>query len=320
MAAESQSGPLYTDAVRISPLGREALVMSGADRVRFLNGIVTGNVASTPVGGGVRALLLTPKAHVVSEMRVFVRSDSLLLVVEAGQGTVTADALSRYAVMDDVAIASPSDFELLGVLGPQAAARLTAAGLVSADLADQPSWSHADARWDAGPLWLARVQQLGVGGFWVGGPAADVKRLDARLASAGVPNLTAEAAEVARVTALEPAWGHEITDEFFPMEIGLGDAIDYAKGCFLGQEPIVRIRDRGHLNYRLVQLDVADGPAPVPGDRLETDAKPKAGKVTSVARAADGRLLALAVAHMSVPAATSVRLLTANGKGEATVR
>ena len=167
---------------------------------------------------------------------------------------------------------------------------------------------------------MARVEQFGTPGFWLGGPSAEVQALDAALGAAGVPRLTPEAQELARVDALEPAWGHEITDEFFPMEIGLGDAIDYRKGCFLGQEPIVRIRDRGHLNWRLARLEFADGFAATTGDRLETDAKPKAGKITSVARGADGRPAALAVVHVSVPAGTPVRVVTASGVGQATVR
>ena len=65
------------------------------------------------------------------------------------------------------------------------------------------------------------------------------------------------------------------------MEVGLDGAIDYKKGCYLGQEPIVRIRDRGHINWRLVGLDIAGADDPAPGDPLESDAKPKAGKVTS---------------------------------------
>ncbi len=65
------------------------------------------------------------------------------------------------------------------------------------------------------------------------------------------------------------------------MEVGLDGAIDYSKGCYLGQEPIVRIRDRGHINWRLVGLDV-DGPHdPAAQDLIESDVKAKAGRVTS---------------------------------------
>jgi folate-binding protein YgfZ len=173
-------------------------------------------------------------------------------------------------------------------------------------------------------LWLARVRQLGVDGYWIGGSAAVVARLSDALGTLGVVRLSTHAAEVARVAAGEPAWGREITGDYFPMEVGLDDAIDYTKGCFLGQEPIVRIRDRGHVNWRLVRLDLgppgnpaAGGYAPAPGDRLETDAKAKAGRLTSVARLPDGKGVALALVHVSIPPGAEVRIVPAEGAGTA---
>jgi tRNA-modifying protein YgfZ len=100
----------------------------------------------------------------------------------------------------------------------------------------------------------------------------------------------------------------EITPDYFPMEVGRTAAIDYGKGCFLGQEPIVRIRDRGHINWRLVGLRFAEAGPVAPGDRLESDTKPKAGRVTSVARLPDGRPVALALVHLSVAAEAEVRV------------
>jgi folate-binding protein YgfZ len=125
-----------------------------------------------------------------------------------------------------------------------------------------------------------------------------------------VRRLAAEVAEALRIESGEPAWGAEITADYFPMEVGLSPAIDYAKGCYLGQEPIVRIRDRGHINWRLVRLHARDAAAPVPspGDALETDARPRAGRVTSAARLPDGPAVALAVLHTSVPLGAVVRI------------
>jgi folate-binding Fe-S cluster repair protein YgfZ len=101
------------------------------------------------------------------------------------------------------------------------------------------------------------------------------------------------------------------------MEVGLDDTIDYTKGCFLGQEPIVRIRDRGHVNWRLVRMNVeatADGArAPAPGDRLESETKPKAGRITSAARLPDGQTVALGLAHVSVPIGATVSVVAEDG-------
>ncbi|HET6146393.1 MAG TPA: hypothetical protein VFH68_02590 [Polyangia bacterium] len=300
---------LRTGAVRAGQdlATRELIVATGADRIRFLHGIVTGNVAGTPVGGGGRSVLLTPKGHVVADMRIFVRPDDLWIVVAPGLAGSTAAALSRYAIMDDFAAAPRPGFASIAVLGPAAAERLAAAGLPPGELAARPLWSHADAGGAPG-LWLARARELGAEGYWVAGDAAAVAAADARLAAAGVPALEGTLVEVARIAAGEPKTGAEITPDYFPMEVGLDDAIDYSKGCYLGQEPIVRIRDRGHINWRLVALDV-DGPDdPAPGDTLESDAKARAGRVTSAARAPGAAGVALALAHVSVPEGSVVRI------------
>ncbi|HEY8926131.1 MAG TPA: hypothetical protein VIU64_17230 [Polyangia bacterium] len=297
---------LADDAVLLDPLGQEVVLGRGADRIRLLNGVVTANLAGVPPGAGTRALLLTAKAHIVSDMRAFVRSEDVVLVVAAGQGEATASALSRFAIMDDFTATPAPELELVAVLGPKAADALGAAGISTVAFDQAPAWSHETA----GPWWVARVRQLGTDGYWIAAARADVDRLRAALAARGTARLAASSptAEAARIAAREPAWGREITDEYFPMEIGLADAIDYRKGCFLGQEPIVRIRDRGHINYRLVALELPAGTQATAGDRLESDAKPKAGKITSASVLPDGRPVALAIVHASLPEGTQVRI------------
>lgn len=312
-------------------VAREMVVATGADRVRFLQGIVTGNVAGTPVGGGCHAALLTTKAHVVAEMRVFVRESDVYLAVPSGEAATAAGAIARYAIMDDFAAAPAADFKLVGLLGPASAARLADVGYPPGPLTSRSLWSHADVAGPQGTLWLARAHQLGVEGYWVGGARSAVTSLtDDALAGRGVPRLFHEVAEAARVAAVEPAWGREITADVFPMEVGLDDAIDYTKGCFLGQEPIVRVRDRGHVNWRLARLDLVSpagesragdalvaGYTPAPGDRLETDARPKAGRLTSVAFLPGGPCVALALVHVSLGAGQQVRIRAAEGTGTA---
>ena len=312
MATTDDLGLLERGSVLLPSGGaRELIVATGADRVRFLHGVVTADVAGTPVGGGCRSALLTPKGHVVADMRSLVRADDVAIVVDAGQGEPTAAALSRYAIMDDFAAARRADAALAAVLGPEAAARLEAAGVAgAAELAARPPLSHVEAATPAGPLLLVRVRELGADGFWLAGAAAALAPVLAALEAAGAPALAPDAAEAARIAALEPRWGAEITPDYFPMEVGLAGALDYSKGCYLGQEPIVRIRDRGHINWRLVGLEIGAGASEgaAAGDTLESDVKPRAGRLTSAARLPDGRAVALALLHVSVPVGADVRV------------
>ncbi len=282
---------------------RELVVATGVDRIRFLHGLVTGNVAGTEPGRGCRAALLTPKGQVVSDLRIFVRPNDVRIIVDAGQAAPLATALGRYAIMDDFAAAPVPEFSLFPLLGPAAPTHLAAAGVDVGALATAPPLAHAEI----GAFWIARVRELGTDGFWIGGAPADVASLHEKLATM-VPELDAAVAEAARIDALEPRFGAEITADYFPMEVGLAGAIDYTKGCYLGQEPIVRVRDRGHINWRLCGLDVVGAADPRPGDPLTSDLKPKAGKVTSAARLPDGRGVALAMAHVSLPVGAIVRI------------
>jgi folate-binding protein YgfZ len=316
MAETNDVGLLASGAVLFAGRDRELIVARGADRVRFLHGIVTGDVAGAPVGGGCRAALLTPKGHVVADLQIFLRPDDVWIVVDAGQGDATAAALTRYAIMDDFAAVRRPGFAQLSVLGPEAGRRLVDAKLVpEAALPGPALYAHASV----GDLWIVRVRELGTDGYWVAG-AAQVLSARGALAQVGVPTLCQPAAEAARIAALEGRWGAEITPDYFPMEVGLTGAIDYAKGCYLGQEPIVRLRDRGHINWRLVNLDVVGGEAPSSGDALESDAKPKAGRITSAGRFADGRVVALGMLHISLPVGAEVRIKHGEGVLRARVR
>jgi folate-binding protein YgfZ len=311
---------LSRDAVLRANTGRELIVATGADRSRFLGGIVTGNVAGTAVGGGCLSALLTPKGHVVSDMRMFMRADDIWIVVDAGQAESVAGALSRYAIMDDFAAAPRKDVTFSSLLGPAAAARLAAIGADPGALAAAPRFAHAEVATPAGNLWIARVRELGSDGFWLAAPEAVLAPLRARLAEAGTPEIDAAGAEAARILAIEPRFAAEITPDYFPMEVGLTGAIDYSKGCYLGQEPIVRIRDRGHINWRLVGLDVDGSIDPAASDPLETEAKPKAGRVTSAGRLPDGRGVALAMLHTSVPVGATVHIRHGDARLDARVR
>lgn len=309
---------LERDAALVGLGGVEAIGVTGADRVAFLHRLLTGDVAGAPVGGGRRALLLDLKGRVVEDLRIFVDADSVRLVVAHGRGAGAAAALGRYAIMDDVLFAPQPGFVVEALLGPRAADRARAAGIAVPDAVEAgAAYAHADVASPAGPLWVARMHGLGTTGLWLGGAPDVVAAAGAALGRAGVVQLAPDVADAARIAAGDPKVGPEISDEYFPMELGLDLAIDYGKGCYLGQEPIVRIRDRGHINWRLVGLRFDAASLPATGDRLETDAKPKAGRVTSAARLErpgdSPRGVALAMLHTSVPLGAEVRIVPEAG-------
>jgi folate-binding protein YgfZ len=300
----------------IIDVGRWEVVRAvGGERLAFLHRLLTATLDELQPGHGRRALLLTVKAQIVTELIVCQRPEEVLLLVPPGQGAIAAVSLSRYAIMDDVSFTHLPDREVLGVYGQDAAAAFASAGidLPPAVVQGQPL-AHAEVmettltEATTGPLWVVRNPGYGGEGFWVVAEPAATKALAARLDAAGVPMLGAEVAEARRILAGEPKFGAEITDDVFPMEVALDPLIDYSKGCYLGQEPIVRVRDRGHVNWRLVGLRAQDSGPIAAGDRLESDARPKAGRITSAAAVSGQPTVALALLHVSLPAGTTVRI------------
>ncbi len=300
---------LLEDAALVDVGAWEVLTATGADRLSFLHRLLTARIEGVMPGNGRRALLLTVKGHVVVELRICVRTDDVVILVPQGQGESTTAALSRYAIMDDVTLVRKEGERVLAVYGPRAAARLGEVGLaVPPAIATGPALAHAEIGLSGAPGLIVRTPGFGSAGFWIVADAAAVAETERALRAQGVGTLSPEIAEGLRILAGEPKFGSEITSDAFPMEVGLDSLIDYGKGCYLGQEPIVRIRDRGHVNWRLCGLRLLEEGSLSPGDRLETDARPKAGRVTSASRLPGQPPVALALVHVSVPVGASVRV------------
>lgn len=300
---------LHTSAVFLDD-GHDVLRASGNDRLSFLQRITSGKLGALAPGQGGPTLLLDVKGRVLASLLVFARSKSVRLIVARGVGEGVVAGLAKFAIMDDFEIAAESQLASLAVLGPAAGAALQAVGVdVPATLAEGPRFSHQEvATATFGPVWLARGRRCGVDGLCVVAATASRDAVVAALGAAGTPRLPAALAEVARIVALEPAAGKEIAPERFPVEIGLGAAIDHGKGCYVGQETIVRMRDRGNVRKRLTLLKLDGEVVPAAGDKLVADGQPAAGQVTSAARAPGEPAVALAIVAHAVAVGATVRV------------
>jgi folate-binding protein YgfZ len=307
---ETQDPACLKENVAQVDLGGLAILRcTGADRIGFLHRLTTGSVQATGVGAGCHSLLLDSKGHVVGDLRVCVRPDEVRLVVAAAAGQGIAASLARYAVMDDFAVAVEPEIAVKVLCGPRAAQALRAAGVtVPEDFAARPLWSHADAASPFGLLWLVHSHDLGSDGLWVFGAAAACAALAASLDLARVPVLAADVAEALRIQAGEPRFGAEITGDVLPMEVGLADALDHKKGCYLGQETIVRARDRGLVRRRLAGLRLCGDGMPAAGDGIAFEQNPAAGQITSVGRLPGQAAVALALLASAVPVGAEVRI------------
>ncbi len=271
-------------------LGRIAL--TGQDRIRFLSGMVTCDVKSLTPGSGAYGALLSVKGKVVSDFIVLSRGDTgLLLIVPALAKQRVMESLDRYIISDDAVLTDESQsLSHLGVYGTRAAATL---------LGDLPQPAPYHSVEVGGALVLA-TRELGEGSFSVLGSADAVSAIESKLAMASAQVLSDSEAEVLRIEAGRPKYGVDFDEERLPQEASLEEALCFTKGCFLGQEVVVRLRDRGQLNRKLVGLRLSGQGLPLQKAKLSHASRPQAGELTSVALSPRFGLIALGYVHRSL--------------------
>jgi len=245
-----------------------------------------GPAASTPAAGS--GLMRGPAAAPAGGGR----DDAFLLDlppagIDALKDHFTRFLPPRFATADDLTV----ETGMLTVVGPEApdVLALHALGL-RVDEAELRSLDEGElVAVPAGDGWLRVVRTLEVAmpAFDVLADRASIEGLARTMEDAGLPPLTAEAWETLRIERGRPAYGVDMDAGTIPVEAGIGErAIDHGKGCYTGQEVIVRIRDRGHVNRHLRGLRFEDA-SPAAGAPLfapEIRGERPAGRVTSTAR------------------------------------
>ncbi len=256
---------------------RSVVDIGGEDRKKFLQGLLSNDVESLAAGAGCRALLLDVKGHVVADFDVFAAADSLVVSGEADCLEAVVPTLQRYVLAAAVTF-EERGVEVVGVVGPAAEALLRDAGI---EVPQPQAGAHLMGTVDGTDVRVTRAFSSS-GGLELHVPTERLESVWKILEdAAGEATVTLDAAtsEVLRVEAGEPRYGAEITGEEFPQEVGLDEAINYDKGCYLGQETVARIHYRGQVNRLLRGLKLDESAAF--GADLAHDDK-RVGHITSV--------------------------------------
>ena len=309
----------------IDAAARGRVAVRGSDRQSFLQALLTNDVASLGPGTGCYAALLTPLGRMVTDLRVFELGEVMLLEVPRAVKDALMARLDQLIFSEDVQLLDLSDvLGCVSVQGPGAMAAVEQAlaggpgGGASGLAAELASWSAFQNRQielggQAGIL--ARVDEFGLPGVLIFAPPAVLPSVAAAIAAAGAMVPDDEVVETLRVESGTPLFLVDMTDDTIPLEAGIeARAISSTKGCYPGQEVIVRIRDRGHgrIVRKLVGLAIDGDVEPTPGEKLLADAK-DVGHVTSAAYSPTlGRPIALGYVHRDHIAAGS-RLTVAHG-------
>ena len=254
----------HSSAMLVDRSSQGKIAFTGADRASFLHALLTNDIARLTAGTGCYAAYLTPQGRMISDMRVVETGGEMLMDVEPSVGQALAGRLDTLIFSEDVQVRNvTTDLSELGVHGPSAAAVLErVVGIPIARLLSLAQYDNVRA--PGSRLTIVRDDSLGVAGFDVYLPAADAARLASAIVEAGAVPGDGETAETLRLEAGRPRFTVDMDTETIPLEAGIEDrAISMTKGCYVGQEVIVRVLHRGHgrVARRLVRLVLA-------GDRI----------------------------------------------------
>jgi folate-binding protein YgfZ len=214
----------------------------GPIRLKFLQGMLTNDVAGRAPGQGCRAAMLSPRGAVHALVRALVERDVVVLETDTDRLEPLRAELERYRVAAPVRFA-PRPSVVLAVVGPESAAVLARAGVPGLPAADE---EHVPATVGGAAARLVRAGDLPGGGFVLHlAPEAARAAWDA-LAAAGARPAGLDALDVRRVEALRPWWGDDVDEENLLHETGLvGECASFTKGCYVGQETMARLDARG---------------------------------------------------------------------------
>lgn len=236
---------------------RGVIELTGRDRLRWLNGQVTNDVKDLKPGEGKLAAVLNVKGHILADLAVYGLSDAVWIDLNRDRTQIVRDTFDRYIVADDVVPEDTSDrYAHLMVVGREAQR-------IMADVAGEggknlPAWHHAEARLGDLQARVIATRWLGMPGFDVVVPADAAGRLWEALvrfgSDRGLHPVGMSALNCLRVEAGWPWYGVDFDDSNLLMESLTPGHVSFTKGCYIGQEVVIRVEHQGHLNKKLTGL------------------------------------------------------------------
>jgi aminomethyltransferase len=271
---------------------RAKVSLTGGDRTRWLNGMVTNNIRDLEPGRGVYAFLLNPQGHILGDLYAYNRGESLLVDTDQSQVEKILAVFDKYIIMDDVEVANITDqMSAVGIAGPKSRETLLAAGF---EVPELKPLQFVETTWQQIGVIVVRGDNPQVESFELWLAPGDAERVSEALLKAGAKPVGTGALDLLRIAAGIPRYGVDIRERDLPQETEQERALNFSKGCYVGQEIVERIRSRGQVRRKFTGFEI-EGQLPAAGSKIQIDGK-DVGEITSVASLplADGeRLVAL---------------------------
>jgi folate-binding protein YgfZ len=293
---------------------RTFLRATGKDRVRWLNGMITQAVKSMAAGQTGYTLILSPQGRIQGDGDVSCLEDSLLLETDRCQAERLLAHLRRYIIMDDVKLEElDGSTTAIGIAGPGAAAILQQLGLTPPEAGTFRSGQLAGVEVTLICAWSPVVTR-----FELHVPAGQVFQAWEALVEGGAVPCGVTALEDLRILEGTPLFDVDFGDKHLPQEANVPRALNFTKGCYIGQEIVERIRSRATVHRALRQFAL-QGAAPTlgPGEKIELRAGDAAvgelTSVTSIDLPGFSKTLALGVARVEALEKSETEPITYDG-------
>jgi tRNA-modifying protein YgfZ len=283
---------LHHGAAWIDFSERGRIAVRGRDRARLLHNLTSNDVKKLTPGAGCYAFLLSPQGRIQADLNLFCFADHFLIDTEPELREKVLSHIRRYIIADQVELEDVTESTgCVGLEGPGAPALLVSLG------ASAPETPYAHTVW--GDRIVAAVTATGQPGARIFVPTSgSVTEIVPLLESAGAKAATADDTRTVRIENGRPRYGEDIGDTRLPQETQQMHAINFTKGCYLGQEIVERIRAQGHVNRKLMRIELDGSEAPAPGTKTAVDGNE--AEITSAVRSPEsGRVTALA--YVRVP-------------------
>jgi folate-binding protein YgfZ len=263
---------------------RARISLSGGDRVRWLNGMVTNNIRDLATGQGVYTFLLNPQGHILGDLYAYNRGESIVVDTDRCQIEKILATFDHYIIMDDVEVKNLTDsITTLGVAGPKSRDVLAAAGIAIPDTNPLEIFeAKCTCDCECTQCTAVRGEDAGHETYELWLAPADVRKTWDALVAHGATPVGSEALEIHRVVSGIPMYGVDIRERDLPQETEQARALNFNKGCYIGQEIVERIRSRGAVHRKFSGF-LADSGVPIAAGTKVVAGEKEVGEVTSVA-------------------------------------
>ena len=294
--------------------------VQGKDALDLLNRLSTYKVDVLPEGTGAATALLTNKGRVIDLLHLFATQDGVLMTASPHTRQRVAEWVELYTFLEEVSLEDATERTvMLTLLGPEAEGLLQR--LFSVHPARLELYGSTKASLNGTDVTLLRTDPLDSPGYDIIVAAEDAERIWQALVDGGAIPVGEEAYNALRIQAGIPRYGWELSEAVNPWEVNLDRYIHFEKGCYTGQEVVLRLFNYNKVQRRLASLRLQSGDV-AKGAKLQVEEKDAGWVSSSVMHPLTGQAIGLGVvrsAHIKEGAALQVVDAAGSIVGQATV-